>query len=110
MKMTMRIAHVVSAAFLALTALSAHSQAYPTKPITFIVPYPPGGMADNYSRVLGQRLSERLGQPVIMDNKPGGSLIVGTQAAAKAAPDGYTLLLASVSSLAINVGAFKKLP
>jgi tripartite-type tricarboxylate transporter receptor subunit TctC len=110
MKMTVRIAHVVSAAFLALTALSAHAQAYPTKPITFIVPYPPGGMADNYSRALGQRLSERLGQPVIMDNRPGGSLIVGTQLAAKAPPDGYTLLLASVSSLAINVGAFKKLP
>jgi tripartite-type tricarboxylate transporter receptor subunit TctC len=110
MKISTRIAHAVGAAFLALTALSAPAQNYPSKPITFIVPYPPGGIADNYSRALGQRLSERLGQPVIMDNKPGGSLIVGTQAAAKAPADGYTVLLASVSSLAINVGAFRKLP
>jgi tripartite-type tricarboxylate transporter receptor subunit TctC len=102
-----------SIALAVLAALSftvAAQEPYPSKPINFIVPYPPGGIADSYSRALGQRLSQRLGQPVVMDNKPGGSLIVGTQAAAKAAPDGYTLLLASVSSLAINAGAFKKLP
>jgi tripartite-type tricarboxylate transporter receptor subunit TctC len=110
MNTTKRIAQVVGAALLALTALFAHAQAYPTKPINFIVPYPPGGIADSYARALGQRLSERLGQPVITDNKPGGSLIVGTQAAANAPADGYTLLFASVSSLSLNAGAFKKLP
>jgi tripartite-type tricarboxylate transporter receptor subunit TctC len=111
MKWTLPIARAASALLLGLSALAAHAaDNYPSKPINFIVPYPPGGIADNYSRALGQRLSERLGQPVIIENKPGGSLIVGTQAAAKAAPDGYTILLASVSSLAINVGAFKKLP
>ncbi|MDB5727756.1 MAG: uncharacterized protein JWQ00_961 [Noviherbaspirillum sp.] len=111
MNWTKCIARAASALLLGLSGLAAHAaDAYPSKPINFIVPYPPGGIADNYSRALGQRLSDRLGQPVIIENKPGGSLIVGTQAAAKAAPDGYTILLASVSSLAINVGAFKKLP
>ncbi|WP_151448334.1 Bug family tripartite tricarboxylate transporter substrate binding protein [Lacisediminimonas profundi] len=109
MKLTVLATRIVGCVF-AVLALSAHAQKYPNKPINFIVPYPPGGIADTYARALGQRLSDRLGQPVIMDNKPGGSLIVGTQAAAKAAPDGYTLLLASVSSLAINTSAFKTLP
>jgi tripartite-type tricarboxylate transporter receptor subunit TctC len=84
--------------------------AYPEKPIRFIVPYPPGGAADGFARALGEELSARLKQPVVLENKPGGSLIIGTDAAAKAAPDGYTMLLASVSSLAINAGAFKSLP
>jgi tripartite-type tricarboxylate transporter receptor subunit TctC len=110
MKITMQFAYAFSLLLLAATSVSAHAQGYPNKPINFIVPYPPGGIADNYSRALSRRLSERLGQPVTIDNRPGGSLIVGTQAAAKSPADGYTLLLASVSSLAINAGAFKKLP
>ena len=88
----------------------AGAQAYPAKPIKFVIPYPPGGMADTYARTLGQALSERVGQPVVAENKPGGSLIIGTEAAAKSPADGYTLLLASVSSLALNASAFKKLP
>jgi tripartite-type tricarboxylate transporter receptor subunit TctC len=110
MKITMQFAYAFSLLLLTATSVSAHAQGYPNKPINFIVPYPPGGIADNYSRALSRRLSERLGQPVTIDNRPGGSLIVGTQAAAKSPADGYTLLLASVSSLAINAGAFKKLP
>jgi len=91
-------------------AQEAGAQAYPAKPIKFVIPYPPGGMADTYARTLGQALSERVGQPVVAENKPGGSLIIGTEAAAKSPADGYTLLLASVSSLALNASAFKKLP
>jgi len=91
-------------------ALFAHAQAYPSKPVKFVIPYPPGGLADTYARTLGQALSDRLGQPVVVENKPGGSLIIGTDAVAKSPADGYTLLLASVSSLVLNARAFKKLP
>jgi tripartite-type tricarboxylate transporter receptor subunit TctC len=98
------------AAALSACALAAQAQAYPAKPIKFVIPYPPGGMADTYARTLGQALADRVGQSVVVENKPGGSLIIGTDAAAKSPADGYTILLASVSSLALNVSAFKKLP
>ena len=88
----------------------AWGQAWPAKPVKFVIPYPPGGLADTYARTLGQALSDRLAQPVVVENKPGGSLIIGTEAVAKAPADGYTILLASVSSLALNASAFKKLP
>lgn len=83
---------------------------WPSRPIRFVVPYPPGGLADTFARVLAEALSERLKQSVVIDNKPGGSLIIGTDATAKAPPDGYTILLGSASSLAINATAFRKLP
>jgi tripartite-type tricarboxylate transporter receptor subunit TctC len=99
---------------LALAALAlplqAAAQSWPTRPIKLVIPYPPGGLADTFARVLAEGLAGRLGQPVIVDNRPGGSLTIGTDAVAKSPPDGYTLLLGSVSSLAINVAAFKKLP
>ena len=100
----------LTAAVLSVCAMAAHAQAYPAKPIKFVIPYPPGGMADTYARALGQALSDRVSQPVVVENKPGGSLIIGTDAAAKSPADGYTILLASVSSLALNVSAFRKLP
>ncbi len=113
--MRLRIAaRVGAAAVLAGTTLAvaplAVAQTYPDKPIRFIVPYPPGGLADTFARAMGESLSQRLGQQVIPDNRPGGSLIIGTEAAARAPGDGYTLLLASSSSLALNVSAFRKLP
>jgi tripartite-type tricarboxylate transporter receptor subunit TctC len=98
------------AAALCACALAANAQAYPSKPIRFVIPYPPGGMADTYARAMGQALSDRVGQPVVVENKPGGSLIIGTDAVAKSPADGYTILLASVSSLALNASAFRKLP
>jgi tripartite-type tricarboxylate transporter receptor subunit TctC len=88
----------------------AQAQGYPNKPVKFVIPYPPGGLADTFARTLGQQLADRLGQSVIPENKPGGSLIIGTDAVAKSPPDGYTLLLASSSGLALNVAAFRKLP
>jgi len=87
---------------------SVHA-AYPDKPIKLVVPYPPGGVGDTVSRELGKRLADRMGVAVIIENRPGGKLIIGTEAAARAAPDGYTLLLASVSSFALNPAGMKKL-
>ena len=104
------ILRVAFAVVLGASGLMAQAQVYPSKPVRFIIPYPPGGIADTFARALGQQLGERLGQQVIPDNKPGGSLIIGAEAAARSPADGYTIFLGSVSSLAINAGAFKKLP
>jgi tripartite-type tricarboxylate transporter receptor subunit TctC len=73
--------------------------AYPTKPIRFIVPYPPGGSTDPMARFAAARLSERWGQSIVVDNRPGGNTIIGTEAVAKAPKDGYTILLASTALL-----------
>ena len=84
-------------AALALSALPASPRAddYPSRPIRIIVPFAAGGPADVYARVIGQRLQGTLGQPIVIDNRPGAGSIIGTDAVAKAAPDGYTLLLMS---------------
>jgi tripartite-type tricarboxylate transporter receptor subunit TctC len=103
---------LAGATLMSASLAPAHAQtaAWPSKPIRIIVPYPPGGVGDTFTRSLAQQLSERLGQPVLIDNKPGASQIIGAEAAAKAAPDGYTLFLGSVTSLAINVRSMKRLP
>jgi tripartite-type tricarboxylate transporter receptor subunit TctC len=90
--------------------LGVHAQpAYPTKPITIIVPFGAGGVADITARTVGQAMSVSLKQPVIIDNRPSAGAIVGSSAVAKAAPDGYTLLLMSNAN-AVSAGLFKKLP
>ena len=86
----------------------AWAQEYPNKPVYWIVPYPPGGPTDILARLLGQRLNERLGQPFIVENKPGASGNIGTEMVAKSAPDGYTLLLVAGAN-AINATLFEKL-
>ena len=105
-------ARFLACCLVATTSLAVQAQgtAWPAKPVRFVVPYPPGGLADAYARALAEGLAERLKQPVVIDNKPGGSLIIGTDFVAKAPADGYTILLGSVSGLAINVAAFRKLP
>jgi tripartite-type tricarboxylate transporter receptor subunit TctC len=90
-------------------ALEASAATYPVRPIRIIVPFPPGGPNDILARLVGQRLSEVWGQQVIVDNRPGGSTVIGTDVAAKAAPDGYTLLMVSTSH-AVNPSLRPKLP
>ena len=74
---------------------NALAQAYPSKPVKIIVPFAAGGPADNYARFIAQRLQDALGQSFVVDNRPGGGSIIGTDMAAKSAPDGYTLLMMS---------------
>lgn len=96
---------------LSLLAIScaATAQAYPSKPIRLIVAFPAGGGSDVMGRVLTQRLAERVGQPFIVDNRPGAGGSIGTEAAVKAPADGYTLQLASTSEVSINRSLYTKL-
>jgi tripartite-type tricarboxylate transporter receptor subunit TctC len=96
----------------ALTSVSAQEDPskYPTRPIHIIVGFTPGGGNDIIARVVGQKLSEGLGQPVIIENKPGGGAIVATEYVAKSAPDGYTLLVGASGAMAINPAVYAKLP
>ncbi len=92
----------------AVFAPAAHAQAYPNRPIKILVPYPAGGAVDIVARTIGQPLAEALKQPVVVDNRPGASANIGMEAAAKAAPDGYTLLMAS-NGIATNMALFPNL-
>jgi tripartite-type tricarboxylate transporter receptor subunit TctC len=94
---------------LALTG-AADAQNWPTKPIRYIVPYPAGGNTDITGRLVGQKLSEALGQPVVIDNMPGAGANIGAAAAARAAPDGYTIFQGTGSTHGINSSLFPKLP
>ncbi len=89
---------------------AALAQAYPSKAVKVVIPQPPGGGFDFVGRLLSDRLSKSLGQPVVAENRPGSGTLVGTDAVANAAPDGYTLLVGSVSNLAINPGLYRNLP
>jgi len=89
-------------ACLLAAAAPAATQGYPTKPIRFIAAFPAGGSSDLIARILSQRMGEELGQPVVVDNRPGASGSMGTEMCAKAQADGYTLLLGSIASMAIN--------
>ncbi len=108
MEMVSKALGLAAAFALALACGGTPAQTYPTRPIHFVVPYAPGG-TDLVARAIGQALAERLGQPVILDNKPGGDSIVGTDFVAKAAPDGYTLLVGS-AGLVVNSGLVARLP
>jgi tripartite-type tricarboxylate transporter receptor subunit TctC len=96
---------IVSAALAAGAALAA----YPDKPIKLVVPFAPGGGTDLIARTLGDAMARELGQPIIIDNKPGAGTIIGTDAVAKAAPDGYTIAIASFAH-AVNPSMQPKLP
>src|SRR5690242_15362390 len=99
----------ICAAIFVILAGPAGAQEYPAKPIRIIVGFAAGGGNDIIARVFGQKLSESLGQPVIVENKPGGGAIVATDYVAKSAPDGYTLLM-SASGISINPAVYAKLP
>jgi len=97
-----RIAARLAVAAIALAGAIAHAQDYPTRPVRLVVGFPPGGSNDIVARTLSPRLSELLGQQVIVENRAGANAIIGTEFVAKAAPDGYTLLLGSASPLVIS--------
>jgi tripartite-type tricarboxylate transporter receptor subunit TctC len=89
------------AAFLFFVAFGAAAQPYPSKPIRFLAGYPPGGGVDNVARALGEKLSARLGQQIVVENRPGAGGAIANDAAAKSAPDGYTLLIGPIGTNAI---------
>jgi len=91
----------VALAALLLIASTVQAQSYPSRPIRFVVPFPPGGGVDIVARAVGEKLSPRLGQPIVIENKPGAGTTIGTDAVAKSAPDGYTLLVSGIASQAI---------
>ena len=95
---------------LAAAAAQDEARTFPSRPIHIVVPFPAGGPSDLVSRLIGQKMSEAWGQPVIIDNRPGANTIIGAQAVARAAPDGYTLLMAIDSTLTMNQFMHKSLP
>ena len=104
---TWSVALVVAAA---CAAGLARAQTFPTHPLRVIVPQPPGGGFDTGARALAEPLAARLGQPVLVENRPGGGTLIGTEAAARAAPDGYTLLLGASANLVYTPALYKSVP
>jgi tripartite-type tricarboxylate transporter receptor subunit TctC len=100
---------LVAATLLPVVAPRAEA-AWPSRPIRFIVPYPPGGSTDVVGRLIGQALSEELGQPIVIENRGGATATIGSQAVAQSRPDGYTLLLSNIASHAIAATLFRSLP
>jgi tripartite-type tricarboxylate transporter receptor subunit TctC len=111
MSTTSRTVHVICCVvFLCCLASTVLAQDYPSKPIRLVVPYPPGGSTDIVARIIGQKLTESWGQPVVIDNRAGASGIIGSELVAKAPPDGYTVLLIGAGPYVINPSLFAKLP
>ncbi|MFO1313045.1 MAG: tripartite tricarboxylate transporter substrate binding protein [Burkholderiales bacterium] len=104
------LAAVVATASLCAVALPAAAQGYPSKPVRLVVPFPPGGGTDFFARTVGAMMSDTLGQPVVVDNRPGGSTIIGAENVKTSPPDGYTVLLGDLGTYALNPSLFKKLP
>jgi tripartite-type tricarboxylate transporter receptor subunit TctC len=100
---------LIVAAMLAWS-LAAAAQAYPSRPVRFVAPFPPGGGVDIVSRAVAEKLSPRLGQPIVVENRPGGGTTIGTDVVAKSAPDGYTLLIGPIGSQAIVHHTYPKRP
>jgi tripartite-type tricarboxylate transporter receptor subunit TctC len=101
---------VAVALVLALFPAAALAQAYPNRPIKMIVPFAPGGASDFVARIITPKLGELLGQQVVIDNRAGASGNIGLEAAAKAPPDGYTIFLGNIGTIAINPGVFRNMP
>ena len=99
---------LAAGALSAMTVAPACAQAFPAKPVKIVVPFPPGGAVDTVARVVGQKMSEQMGQPVVVDNRPGASANLGADVVAKSPPDGYTILLGA-NGLATNASLFANL-
>ena len=104
-----RIATVVFCGVAILLPIS-HAQTYPAKPVKIVVPFPPAGAVDIVGRVLGEKLAQSMGQPFVVENRAGAGGIVGSEAVARAAPDGYTLLMGTTGTHTTNPAVFAKLP
>ncbi len=107
MKRIITLAALVAAS-LTFSSPALHAETYPARPVRMVVPYAAGGGVDIVARAVGQKMATVLGQPVIVDNKPGASTNIGMEAVAHAQPDGYTIMMAS-NSLATNASLFPKL-
>jgi tripartite-type tricarboxylate transporter receptor subunit TctC len=105
-----RLAGMIAACAFTLGAGMAVAQGYPAKTIKLVVPFPPGGSTDIFARTIGNKLSEALKQQVIIDNRPGAGGSIGADAVAKSAPDGYTLLMGHIGTLAVNPAIYPRLP
>ena len=103
------IIRIVLVALAFVAATGAHAQAFPSKSIRLIVPFPPGGAVDFFARVVQAPLTENLGVPIVIENKAGASGMIGAEFVARAPADGYTLLIGNIASLAINVGVYQKM-
>ncbi len=103
------IKHVIGAALLAAASL-AQAADYPARPVTLVVPFPPGGSTDSIARIVGAELSNRLGQPFPVENKPGATGSIGASQVARAAPDGYTLFVSSLAPFVVNQHLQASLP
>jgi tripartite-type tricarboxylate transporter receptor subunit TctC len=104
-----RLPRVLLGVLVIASSSTALAQSFPSKPLRFIVPFPPGGSADILARTIGQKMSEGLGQSVVIDNRPGAGTAIGAEATAKSAADGYTIMIGTVSSHAINPSLNAKL-
>jgi tripartite-type tricarboxylate transporter receptor subunit TctC len=113
MNTTSRTSALLFSSLITLGALSAHAQSaapYPSRPVTVVVPFPPGGGTDVGARLVAQKLSLKWGQPVIVENRGGAAGRVGAELVAKAKPDGYTLLVGNVGTQSVNPALYKKMP
>jgi len=110
MKLALRITNLALMLALAIAAGMANSQNFPNKPLRFVTGNAPGGGTDTITRMITPKLSERLGQTIIVDNKPGANGIIASEYVAKSEPDGYTLLVGTDGQMVLNVGLFKTLP
>jgi tripartite-type tricarboxylate transporter receptor subunit TctC len=93
-----------------LVAATANADTYPTQPVKFVVAFPPGGTTDILARVFAQKMSETWGQPVVVENRSGAGGIIGTESVARSMPDGYTILLGTIGTHAVNTSLYKKIP
>jgi len=105
----MRTVKLLLVVILLCAATYATAQQYPAKPIRIVVPFPAGGIADLFARVIGQKFSEAWGQPVVVDNRPGAGGNIGAEIVAKSPADGYTLVMGSIGTHSVNVSLFSKL-
>ena len=105
----MRLGPLTFAIAAALLPAPAPAQEYPSRPVLFVVPYAPGGGTETMARLLGRRLQQRLGQAFVIDNRPGAGTAIGASFVAKSAPDGHTILLATSTTMAINVSIYSNL-